>query len=230
MKHRSGGELAKDIMRLLGIDSFHEGSLRTSCRDMGLPKVLARLADIYSSDKQYFTKVLNTYRMKIKADDCLTALDFGELKKAISIKCSAPEICELMSTVLAREEAEGINTPITGVSSMNAMLRRMPIDSIISQTVANDELIPPPVVLEIALQNNRADVVAQALESHFPRIVKKVLDKNENIVSYIKEENVPKDTLLELYQVICDKLSAEELIKANHKIITKKLGFTTDSQ
>ncbi|XP_043252693.1 telomere-associated protein RIF1-like isoform X1 [Colletes gigas] len=226
-------DLERETMRMLGAEStknYNEVTLKASCRACGVNKVLLRLPDIFSSDKQFFVKVLNAYRKKIQTSDCLNILEFAEIKDAVCQKCTSSELAEMLSTKLKEEEQEGIRKPMTELSSLDAMLKRMPMDVIISHTVANDELIPSRVVLEIALQNNSPSDIVQALESQSPVVTKNVFDKlwsSQFAVKHIEESNKSNEELLKIFKAVSSRLSQQELLKAfsesmNEKIMVKE--------
>ncbi|KAG7210962.1 hypothetical protein KM043_016334 [Ampulex compressa] len=229
MKHMSETELEKETVRMLGLHNKmnnNEVTLKTACRACGVNKVLLRLPDIFGADKQFFVKVLNAYRKKIKVTDCLNILDFSEIKDAICQKCTSSELAEMLSKKLKEEEQQGIREPMTELSSLNAMLKRVPMDVIISHTVANDELIPSRVVLDIALQNNSPDNIARALESQSVVITKSIFDKlwsSQLAVEHIKNSDESKESLLGIFKAISSKLSEQELLDAYHQSMKAKL-------
>lgn len=187
----------------------NEVTLKAACRAYGVNKVLLRLPDIFSADKQFFVKVLNAYRKKIKTSDCLNILDFTEVKDAIFEKCTSSELAEILSKKLKEEELQGIKKPMTELSSLDAMLKRMPMDVIISHTVANDELIPSRVVLDIALQNNSPTDVAQALESQSSPVTRNVFNKlwsSQFAIEYIEQYVESKEDLLKIFKAVSSKL------------------------
>ncbi|XP_029051883.2 telomere-associated protein RIF1-like isoform X1 [Osmia bicornis bicornis] len=228
MKHMSQVELEKETIRMLGADNVKncsEVTLRAACRACGVNKVLLRLPDIFGSDRQFFTKVLNAYKKKIQVSDCLDILDFAEVKDAICKKCTSSELAEILSKKLKEEEQEGIREPMTELSSLNAMLKRMPMDLIISHTVANEELIPSRVVLDIALQNNSTSDIAQALECQSSLVTKDVFEKlwsSQFAVNYIEQLNSKQD-LLKLFKAISLKLSQQDLLQAFYESMSAKV-------
>lgn len=229
MIHVPQMELEKETIRMLGVEnrkSYNEATLKTACRACGVNKVLLRLPDIFSADKQFFVKVLNAYRKKIKTSDCLNILDFVEVKDAVCQKCSSSDLAEMLSIKLKEEEQEGIRKPMTELSSLDAMLKRMPMDVIISHTVANDELIPSRVVLDIALQNNSPSDIAQALESQSPLVTKNVFDKlwsSQFAIKHIEESSKSKEDLLNIFKVVSSKLNQQDLLKAFYECMNVKV-------
>ncbi|XP_076234263.1 uncharacterized protein LOC143179108 [Calliopsis andreniformis] len=230
MRHVSQVELERETIRLLGAENRKNGNevtLKAACRAYGVNKVLLRLPDIFSSDKQFFVKVLNAYRKKIKANDCLNILDLTEVKDAVVDKCSSSDLAEMLSKKLKEEEQEGIKEPMTELSSLDAMLKRMPMDVIISHTVANDELIPSRVVLDIALQNNSSADVAQALESQSSLVTKSVFDKlwsSQFATEHIEEHVKSKEDLLKIFKAVSSKLDSQELLQAFYESMNVKVA------
>ncbi|XP_012137568.1 uncharacterized protein LOC100880674 isoform X2 [Megachile rotundata] len=228
MKHIPQIELEKETIRMLGAENVKnctEVTLKAACRACGVNKVLLRLPDIFSSDKQFFIKVLNAYKKKIQVSDCLDILDFAEVKDAICKKCTSSELAEMLSKKLKDEEQEGIREPMTELSSLNAMLKRMPMDLIISHTVANEELIPSRVVLDIALQNNSTNDIAQALECQSSLVTKDVFEKlwsSQFAIKHIEQLNSKQD-LLKLFKAISLKLSQQDLLQAFYESMSAKV-------
>lgn len=227
MAHLKEGELLKETIKMLGLQNnqqANDASLKAACRACGINKVLLRLPDIFSHDKQFFDKVLKLYSKKLNIADGLNSLDFNKLKSAICQKCTSSEIVEILSEKLKQEEQEGIKS-IPELSSLNAMLKRLPMDVIISHTVANEELIPAPVVLDIALQNNSSGDIAQALKQS-PVMAKRVLDKlwtSQFMVAHIENDDLSKESLLNIFKSVCSKLTTQELLDAFHKAMASKL-------
>lgn len=229
MAHLKEGELLKETIRMLGLQNkqqVNDASLKAACRACGVNKVLLRLPDIFSYDKQFFDKVLKVYSKKLNIAEGLKNLDFNQLKSAICQKCTSSQIVEMLSEKLKQEEQEGIEQSMPELSSLIAMLKRLPMDAIISHTVANEELIPAPVVLDIALQNNSSGDIAQALKQS-PVMAKRVLDKlwtSQFTVAHIEHADVSKESLLNIFKSICSKLTAQELLDAYHDAMTSKLN------
>ncbi|XP_020722031.1 telomere-associated protein RIF1 isoform X2 [Bombus terrestris] len=229
MRHVSQVELESETIRMLGTENrknSNEVILKMACRACGVNKVLLRLPDIFSADKQFFVKVLNTYRKKIKASDCLDILDFNEVKDAVYEKCISSELAEMLSKKLKEEEQQGIRKPMTELSSLNAMLKRMPMDVIISHTVANDELIPPRVVLDIALQNNSPSDIAQALESQSSPVMENIFSKlwsSQFAVECIEQFCESKEDLLKIFEAVSSKFSQEDLLQVFYESMKAKL-------
>ncbi|XP_043599630.1 telomere-associated protein RIF1-like isoform X2 [Bombus pyrosoma] len=229
MRHVSQVELESETIRMLGTENrknSNEVILKMACRACGVNKVLLRLPDIFSADKQFFVKVLNTYRKKIKTSDCLDILDFNEVKDAVYEKCISSELAEMLSKKLKEEEQQGIRKPMTELSSLNAMLKRMPMDVIISHTVANDELIPPRVVLDIALQNNSPSDIAQALESQSSPVMENIFSKlwsSQFAVECIEQFCESKEDLLKIFEAVSSKFSREDLLQVFYESMKAKL-------
>ncbi|KAL6261612.1 hypothetical protein P5V15_006699 [Pogonomyrmex californicus] len=228
MAHLKEGELLKETIRMLGLQNkqqVNDASLKAACRACGVNKVLLRLPDIFSHDKQFFDKVLKVYSKKLNTVDMLNVFDFSQLKNAICQKCTSSEIVEILSQKLKQEEQEGIKQSMPELSSLNAMLQRLPMDVIISHTVANEELIPASVVLDIALQNNSSGDIAQALKQS-PVMARRVLDKlwtSQFTVTHIENDDVSKESLLNIFKSVCSKLTVQELLDAYHEAMTNKL-------
>ncbi|XP_060828353.1 telomere-associated protein RIF1-like isoform X2 [Bombus pascuorum] len=229
MRHVSQVELESETIRMLGTENrknSNEVILKMACRACGVNKVLLRLPDIFSADKQFFVKVLNTYRKKIKTSDCLDILNFNEVKDAVYEKCISSELAEMLSKKLKEEEQQGIRKPMTELSSLNAMLKRMPMDVIISHTVANDELIPPRVVLDIALQNNSPTDIAQALESQSSPVLENIFSNlwsSQFAVECIEQFCESKEDLLKIFEAVSSKFSQEDLLQAFYESMKTKL-------
>ncbi|XP_076293103.1 uncharacterized protein LOC143215143 [Lasioglossum baleicum] len=228
MRHVPQVELENETIRMLASErpNSNETTLKYACRACGINKVLLRLPDIFASEKQFFVKVLNAYRQKIQTSDCMNILDFAEVKDAVCEKCTSSELAEMLSKKLKEEEQEGIRKPMTELSSLDAMLKRMPIDVIISHTVANDELIPSRLVLDIALQNNSPSDIAQALESQSPVVTKNVFYKlwsDQFAADHIKECNKSDESLLSMFKAVASKLSEKDLLQAFYECMNSKV-------
>ncbi|KYN11345.1 Telomere-associated protein RIF1 [Trachymyrmex cornetzi] len=227
MAHLKEGELLKETIKMLGLQNkqqVNEASLKAACRACGVNKVLLKLPDIFSHDKQFFDKVLKVYSKKLNIAEGLNNLDFDKLKGTICQKCTSSQIIEILSEKLKQEEQEGIKQSMPELSSLNAMLQRLPMDVIISHTVANEELIPAPVVLDIALQNNSSGDIAQALKQS-PVMAKRILDElwtSQFTIAHIENDDVSKESLLNIFKSICSKLSTQELLDAYHEAMTNK--------
>lgn len=136
----------------------------------------------------------------------------------------------MLSNKLKQEERAGITQPIPEVSSLNAMLQRLPMDVIISHTVANEEVIPASVVLDIALQNNSSGDIVRALSSLSPNRVKRVLNQlwsSHFNVAHI--EDVSKESLLDIFKGVCSKLTARELLDMYHEAMASKLTMKQEN-
>ncbi|XP_008545968.1 uncharacterized protein LOC103570131 [Microplitis demolitor] len=223
-------DIGRETMRLLGMETYADTCLKIACRDYGASKIIGRLPGIFSNDKEFFTKVLNTYRMKLTTTDLLNVFDTSSLKQELCKKLTSVELCEMLSRVLADEEKDDIKTQINDETCLNSLLKRMPADSVISHTVANDELIPPPVVLDIALQNNSPEVIAAALDTNSntinnikDTIINKYLTPDK-LITYLnnKQTELSKQQLVDIYRFICDKFSIDELLDINNDIIKDK--------
>lgn len=226
-------ELVKETIRMLSLQNkrqLNDALLRTICHTYGINNVLLRLPDVFNSDQQFFERVFRAYYKKLNIVDCLNVFDPTELKNAICQKFTSSELVQMLSDKLKQEEQEGIKQPICEVSSLNAMLQRLPRDVIISHTVANEEVIPASVVLDIALQNNKSEDIVHALSSQSPSRVKHVLNQlwsSHFNVAHI--ENVSKETLLDIFKGICSKLTAQELLNVYHEAMTSKLTVKEDN-
>ncbi|XP_076656705.1 uncharacterized protein LOC143361301 [Halictus rubicundus] len=236
MRHVPQVDLERETIRMLGTESrpnCNETTLKFACRACGINKVLLRLPDIFASEKQFFVKLLNAYRQKIRTSDCMNILDFAEVKDAVCEKCTSSELAEMLSKKLKEEEQEGIRTPMTELSSLDAMLKRLPIDVIISHTVANDELIPSRLVLDIALQNHGPSDIAQALESQSPVVTKNVFYKlwsDQFAVDHINECNKSDESLLTIFKAVASKLSEKDLLQAFYECMNSKIKVKDDSK
>ncbi|KAK0174305.1 hypothetical protein PV327_010970 [Microctonus hyperodae] len=222
------GKLTKEKIEILEPNIYPETEFKNACLNYGLTKVLEYLPTVFNMENQFFTKVLNTYGMSIPEDEYLNALDLSQIKKAISKKCSSSELCEMLSNVLINEDKNGINTPLTEVSNLSTMLKRMPVDSIISHTITNNELIPSSSLLEIALQNNNCDTITRTLATRFPNVTESIINDNvsaDAFMAYINKSQLSKDKLLDIYRLICDKLNPGQLLDAHNEIMKKKLSF-----
>ncbi|XP_011877045.1 PREDICTED: telomere-associated protein RIF1-like isoform X2 [Vollenhovia emeryi] len=235
MAHVKEGELLKETIKMLGLQDkqqVNDASLKAACRACGVNKVLLRLPDIFSHDKQFFDKVLKFYSKKLNIADGLNSLDFNKLKSAICQRCTSSDIIEILSEKLKQEEKEGIKQSMPELSSLNAMLQRLPMDVIISHTVANEELIPASVVLDIALQNNSSEGIAQALEQS-PGMAKRVLDQlwtSQFMATHIQNNDVSKESLLSIFKSVCSKMTAQELLDAYHEAMSSKFNNTMDEK
>lgn len=222
-------EFEKETLKLLGLDnngSYYETKLKSACRGCGINKVLLRLPDIFSGDKQFFHKVLNAYRKKITISDCMNIFDFKEIKDFVCQKCTSSELAAMLSVILKKEENDGIKTPMTDLSCFSDMLKRVPMDVIISHTVANDELIPPQLVLDIALQNSSLTDITETLKLQNPNLIQDVFDKlwsTELVLSHLENKS-ERDELLKIYKAISSKLSPKELLDAYHDSMKAKLS------
>lgn len=229
MAHLKEGDLLKETIRLLNLENkqqVNDASLKAACRACGINKVLLRLPDIFGHDKQFFDKVLKVYSKKLNIADGMNNLDFNQLKNAICKKCTSSEIIEILSERLKQEEQEGIKESVPELSSLDAMLQRLPMDVIISHTVANEELIPASVVLDIALQNNSSGDIAQALKQS-PILARRVIDKlwtPQHTISHIEHDDISKESLLDIFKSVSSKLNAQELLNAYHEAMTSKLN------
>ncbi|XP_017876374.1 telomere-associated protein RIF1-like [Ceratina calcarata] len=230
MRHVPQVELETETLKVLSSEriNYNEVTLKAACRACGVNKVLLRLPDIFSADKEFFVKVLNTYKKKIRASDCLNILDFNEIKDAVCEKCTTSEIADMFSKKLQDEEQQGTRNSMTELPILDSylLLKRMPMDVIISNTVANDELIPSAVVLDIALQNNSANVIAQALKSQSPSVMKTVFDalwSPEFAAKHMLESSESKEDLLKIFKEVSSKLSKEDLLQAFYESMNAKL-------
>jgi len=235
MAHLKETELVKETIRMLGLQNkqqVNDASLKAACRACGVNKVLLRLPDIFSYDKQFFDKVLKVYSKKLNVTDFVNTFDFNQLKNVVCQKITSSELIEMLSEKLKQEEQDGIKQPMTELSSLDAMLQRLPMDVIISHTVANEELIPAQVVLDIALQNNSSGDIAQALKQS-PVLARRVLDKlwtSQFTIAHIENDETSKECLLNIFKSVCSKLTAQELLNAYHEAMTNKLIIKNENK
>ncbi|EFN73980.1 Telomere-associated protein RIF1 [Camponotus floridanus] len=235
MAHLKETELVKETIRMLGLQNkqqVNDASLKAACRACGVNKVLLRLPDIFSYDKQFFDKVLKVYSKKLNVTDFVNTFDFNQLKNVVCQKITSSELIEMLSEKLKQEEQDGIKQPMTELSSLDAMLQRLPMDVIISHTVANEELIPAQVVLDIALQNNSSGDIAQALKQS-PVLARRVLDKlwtSQFTIAHIENDDTSKECLLNIFKSVCSKLTAQELLNAYHEAMTNKVMIKNENK
>ncbi|XP_046597042.1 telomere-associated protein RIF1 isoform X1 [Neodiprion lecontei] len=227
MKNMADEDLERATIKMLGIQpkTSVDAHLKTACRASGLEKVLGRLPDIFSHDKNFFTKLLGAYRRKIQAADCMQALDFEEIKTAINKRCTSSDLAELLSRKLKEEADAGITTPMTELSSLQAMLKRMPKDLIISHTVANEELISPLIVLDIALQNNSPADICSALEGQPSTVRNRIFSELctiQALATHIEEKNLSDDALTELLKVVAKNLDTTRLLDVFNETLKEK--------
>ncbi|KAI4480049.1 hypothetical protein M0804_010410 [Polistes exclamans] len=223
-------DFEKETLRILGLnntESYCEAKLKTVCRGCGVNKVLLRLPDIFSGDKKFFHKVLSAYRKKITIDDCMNVFDLKEIKNYVGEQYKSEELAAMLSMILKKEEESGIKTPIRDLSCFSDMLKRLPMDVIISHTVANDELIPPRLVLDIALQNSSMTDIAETLTLQNSNLIQEVFNKlwsTELVLSRV-EQTSEREELLKIYKAISSKLKPEELLDAYHEAMKNKLSL-----
>lgn len=219
MRNMPESELESETLRLLGINSkpsHSEMTLRSACKACGINKVLLKLPDIFSGDKQFFVKVLSAYKKKIQISDCLSALDMSELKDALCQKCKSSELAEMLSKSLKDEEEKGISESMDDLSDFTRLLKRVPADLLISHTVANDELIPSHIVLDIALQNSSDDAIAQTLKAQSEVKKESVFHKIWTLSSALThvEKEASEGEILEIIRAIGQRLRPEKLLEA----------------
>ncbi|XP_046745702.1 telomere-associated protein RIF1 [Diprion similis] len=227
MKNMAEEDLERETIKMLGIQlkTSADAHLKTACRASGLEKVLGRLPDIFSHDKNFFTKVLGAYRRKLQVADCMRALDFEEIKTAINKRCTSSDLAELLSRKLKEEADAGITTPMTELSSLQAMLKRMPKDLIISHTVANEELISPLIVLDIALQNNSSADICSALEGQPSTVRNRIFSELctiQALTTHIEEKKLSDDALTELLKVVGKNLDTTKLLDVFNETLKEK--------
>ena len=219
MRNMPKPELETETMRMLGLDSklsYNEVTLRSACKACGVNKVLLKLPDIFSGDKQFFVKVLNAYKQKLNVSDCLSALDVNEIKDALCQKCKSSELVEMLSKSLKEEEEKGIGEPMMDLSDFSRILKRVPTDLLISHTVANDELIPSHIVLDIALQNSTDDAIAKTLNTQSNVKKESIFHKlwtTSSALSHVEKE-ASEAEMLEIIKAISLRLRPEKLLEA----------------
>ncbi|XP_015171634.1 PREDICTED: telomere-associated protein RIF1-like [Polistes dominula] len=225
-------EFEKETLRILGLnntESYCEAKLKAVCRGCGVNKVLLRLPDIFSGDKKFFHKVLNAYRKKITIEDCMNVFNLKEIKNHVGEQYTSEELAAMLSVSLKKEEESGIKDPIRDLSCFSDILKRLPMDVIISHTVANDELIPPRLVLDIALQNSSMTDITETLKSQNSNLVQEVFNNlwsNELVLSRI-EQTSEREELLKIYKAISSKLKPVELLDAYHESMKNTLSLDT---
>lgn len=227
MKNMADEDLERATVTMLGIEpkTNADAHLKTACRTSGLGKVLGRLPDIFSNDKQFFSKVLATYRRKLQVTDCMQGLDFEEVKAAICQRCTSSDLAEMLSKKLKDEEESGVTTPMTELSSLQAMLKRMPKDLIISHTVANEELISPLVVLDIAFQNNTPADISYALNGQSTAVRNRIFNQLctiEALSSQIENRNLSEETLTELLKTISREMEPTKFLDIFNEVMKEK--------
>ena len=219
MRHMPENELEAETLRMLGLESkpnHNEVTLKSACKACGIDKVLLKLPDIFRGDKQFFAKVLSTYQKKINVSDCIKALDENELKDALCQKCKSSDIAEMLSKSFKEEEEQGIVEPMSDPPTLNRILKRVPTDLLISHTIANDELIPSHIVLDIALQNNTDIAIAQSLNTQQEDKKEGVFHKlwtPSSALTHVKKE-ASEAEMLEIIKTISLRLRPEKLLEA----------------
>ncbi|KAL0107662.1 hypothetical protein PUN28_014756 [Cardiocondyla obscurior] len=230
MAHLTQRQLLKETILLLGNSSKQvDDVLKTACFACGVNRVLVRLPDIFNYDKQFFDKVFKCYNKKLNSiihrDDFLNNVDFNELKSLICEKCTSFKIAEVLMEKVKQEQQQGMTYSKPDLSSLNAMLKMLPMDVIVKNILADTELIPAPVLLNIALQNNSSGDIAEALQQSTV-LARRVSDKlwtSQLSVAHIENNNLPKESLLNIFKSICSKLPSQDLLNAYHEAMTKKL-------
>ncbi|XP_012258410.2 telomere-associated protein RIF1 isoform X1 [Athalia rosae] len=231
MRYMADEDLELETIKMLGIEPKHhaDSHLKSACRASGASKVLGRLPDIFSHDKAFFTKVLTCYRRKLSVSDWLDGLEFEEVKAAVCQRCTSSDLAEMLSKKLKDEEEAGITTPMTELSSLQAMLKRMPKDLVISHTVANEELISPAIILDIALQNNNPSEVAFALEAQPMALKNRIfgaLCTTEALINKIGERDFSDKTATEILKILVNKFETPKLLDFFNEILKKKWNET----
>lgn len=212
-------ELEAETLRMLGLElkpNHNEVTLKSACKACGIDKVLLKLPDIFRGEKQFFAKVLSTYQKKIKVSDCVKALDEEELKEALCQKCKSSDLAEMLSKCLKMEEGQGIVESISDPPTLDRILKRVPADLLISHTVANDELIPSHIVLDIALQNNTDVAIAQSLNTQREDKKEGVFHKlwtTSSALTHVEKE-ASEAEMLEIIKAIGLRLRPEKLLEA----------------
>lgn len=228
MKNMAEEDLVRSTIKMLGIESTNntDAHLKSACRHSGVSKVLGRLPDIFNYDKQFFSKVLTAYKHKLSVSDCISGIDSEDLKNAICQRCTSSDLAEMLSKKLKEEEEAGVTTPMTELSSLQAMLKRMPKDLIISHTVANEELVSPLTVLDIAMQNNNPSDISGALESQPNSVRNRVFGDlcTVEALSTQIDQNMSEDTLTEIFNAISKKLDAPKLLDVFNAVMKKKFA------
>ncbi|EFN87937.1 Telomere-associated protein RIF1 [Harpegnathos saltator] len=229
MRHLSEPDLVKETIRMLGLQNkrqLNDSLLKSICHSYGINNVLLRLPDIFNSDSKFFDRVFKAYYKKLDIVECLQVFNSNKLKNAICQQCTSSELVEMLSEKLKQEEQEGIRKPIPEISSLNAMLQRLPKDVIISHTVANEDIIPASVVLDIALQNNSSEDIARALSAQSPSRLKSVLDQflpPQSSIACVRNADKSKEDLFDTFKNVCSKLTMQELLDLYHEAMTNKL-------
>lgn len=229
--------LISSVVRTLGLGTkvnVTDLTLKSICRACGVNRVLLKLPDIFTRDDQFFFKVLTTYRKKIQIKDCLDVIDQKEVKEAVQQKFTSSELAELLSKKLQEEEEQGITTQLTKLD-VHQMLKRIPRDVVISQTVANDELISSKVVLEIALQNSRESDTVETIQSQHPsianKIARQVWTQQTVTAPHVIYNAQSKEQIISVIKSLNASLSVEELTDIFSESIKEKcrVNFKSES-
>lgn len=214
-------------MKLLGLadnSGCNEMKLRHVCRACGVNKVLLKIPEIFSGDKQFFSKVLNAYHKKFCIKEFLGLMDKDELRDGLCDKCTSEQFAEMLSNSLEKDEEQGRVTQITEMNNLDRLLKRMPRDTVISHTVANEEVIPSSVVLNFALANNNPEKIAAAVKSQPSTWLSEFMAK-------LLDNELPKEVLHNLLQTIFESKTSANLktLKYALECITRKMGEIEES-
>ncbi|XP_015119364.1 uncharacterized protein LOC107042716 [Diachasma alloeum] len=188
---------------------------------IGLDGILTKLEESYGKDKEFASKILRAYGARIKAEDVKEHLDIEMIKQVVREKFSATEVCELASEVIEGQEREG-----EVAETLGRFLKRVPRE-LVRQAVADEDVVPSSVVLDVALEKNSAEAVANAVVARFPMVVESILEGRMNgdgaLVDLSGLSKMSREELRTVFGAIAERMDDEELLEASYEAMRKKM-------
>ncbi|XP_044004006.1 telomere-associated protein RIF1 [Aphidius gifuensis] len=175
-------------------------------------KVLIEIQKLFSTEKNFITEVLTTYKKQVTSDICLQTINANILKEAICKSCTSSELLKLLTTVLNNEKKNGIRVPVDKDLTIEPIIDKLSIDSI-TKTIDNNNQMDPSTVAD-KIQKNSPNVAIKLFNN---------MVKPETIDDTLTKSNMSEDELLAIFKSISKKLSTDTLLAGFTDVVKQKM-------
>ncbi|XP_011307690.1 telomere-associated protein RIF1 [Fopius arisanus] len=189
-----------------------EQILGAALRTNDLERVLTKLQDRYGSDREFISKILASCKSRITGED---------VREQLKEKCSSKEIYELTSEVLGNYKQKGENLG----DVFGTLLQKIPKDCI-GEALTDEKVVSSALLLDIALERNNPEVVANTVVTRFPGIVEKILETRgeDNTVAIISQSRrMSPAELRNVFRAISEQMEDEELLEVSFEVMRKRM-------
>ncbi|XP_063975957.1 telomere-associated protein RIF1 [Diachasmimorpha longicaudata] len=192
-------------------------SARAALSVIGFDEALSKLEERYGKEKEFISKILTSYKGKIRAKDVKEILDIEIVKQVIKEKCSTTEICEVISEVIGDGEKKG---------GLVEVLKGLPRD-LVRQALTDGEAVSSSVILDVALERNSAQAVADAVGAKFPEVAGRIFEETVNQYNSPSElsgsKKMSREELRRVFGTVAEQMDEEDLLEASYEAMRKKI-------